>query len=134
MGVSQSVPMATALRKLADEIEASGGNEVQLRALLPRLNQLAEAANVQAAKGSEGTAEWGVRVKPHVTLSTQYQGEAFERSKMMKELLEQLGCTVYNPNTDTGRVDNWLDEFRKSLKKSIETQGYCSARFQHVRR
>lgn len=74
-------------------------------------------------------------MKPHVTLSTQFQGEAFERSKRMKALLEMLGCTCYNPNTDCPQkpgdtvkgASNWLEEFRKSLKKSLETQG-CGVR------
>ena len=69
-----------------------------------------------------------------MTLSTQYAGEAFERSKEAAENLKRLGCfSVYNPNTDcpdarteeqkkAGTAEkgqsNWLEEFRKSLMRS----------------
>ena len=47
-------------------------------------------------------------------------------------LLEQLGCTVYNPNTDCPQkpgdevkgASNWLEEFRKSLKLSVTSCGF----------
>eukprot|EP00966_Prymnesium_polylepis_P299147 6912337-Prymnesium_polylepis.1 len=37
MGANQSAPLAAALEKLAAEVRSSGGNEVQLRALLRSL-------------------------------------------------------------------------------------------------
>ena len=37
---------------------------------------------------------------PHVVLSTKFQEPWYTISIGVKEILEELGCTVYNPNTD----------------------------------
>ena len=49
---------------------------------------------------------------PHVVLSTKFQEPWLTISIGMKEILEELGCTVYNPNTDnkarSGATNNGL--------------------------
>ena len=37
---------------------------------------------------------------PHVVLSTKFEEPWGTISRGLKEILEELGCTVYNPNTD----------------------------------
>ena len=49
---------------------------------------------------------------PHVVLSTKFQEPWLTISIGIKEILEELGCTVYNPNTDnkarSGATNNGL--------------------------
>ena len=49
---------------------------------------------------------------PHVVLSTKFQEPWITISIGIKEILEELGCTVYNPNTDnkarSGATNNGL--------------------------
>eukprot|EP00966_Prymnesium_polylepis_P311507 7197794-Prymnesium_polylepis.1 len=62
MGANQSAPLAAALDKLAAEVRSSGGNDVQLRALLPRFKQLAEAVDALASnERADGSARRGAR-------------------------------------------------------------------------
>ena len=113
---------------LFQEADADADGHVSVAELSVFLAKLSSLVAAPAPPPPSVGAAW----KPHVTLSTQYQGQAFERSKGMKALLEQLGCSVYNPNTDCPQkpgdtvkgASNWLEEFRKSLKRSVETCGY----------
>jgi len=58
---------------------------------------------------------------PHVVLSTKFQEPWLTISIGIKEILEELGCTVYNPNTDNKEVykeeadSRWLLTFQEHL-------------------
>ncbi|CAK9039338.1 unnamed protein product [Durusdinium trenchii] len=73
--------------------------------------------------------------KPHVVLSTKYQGFWLIVSKQIKAGLEKVGCSVYNPNTDNvelckkmeieGKADDrWLLSFEENLDKAKATRGF----------
>ena len=68
--------------------------------------------------------------KPHVVLSTRFENPWLEISKWTKEMLEEGGCSVYNPNTDnltmwqTLSNDVWLRTFNEQLEKSKQTHGF----------
>ena len=67
-----------------------------------------------AQPGAEESKEWQRPAKwpapkevpppgpdaPHVVLSTKFEEPWGTISRGLKEILEELGCTVYNPNTD----------------------------------
>ncbi|CAE7247297.1 Rsph1, partial [Symbiodinium necroappetens] len=75
---------------------------------------------------------------PHVVLSTKFGEPWYSISIGIKEILEELGCTVYNPNTDNkaltvskhlSRVselykdkadDRWLRTFTENLDRILE--------------
>ncbi|CAE7205934.1 PIP5K6 [Symbiodinium sp. CCMP2592] len=60
---------------------------------------------------------------PHVVLSTKFQEPWKTISIGIKEILEELGCTVYNPNTDNKEVwkeeadSRWLLTFQENLDR-----------------
>ena len=67
----------------------------------------ARASYDKVAKWSRPTT-WPARKRlpergpnaPHVVLSTKFEEPWYTVSIGIKEVLEELGCTVYNPNTD----------------------------------
>lgn len=54
-------------------------------------------------------------LRPHVVISTKFQEPWFSYSQDFKEILMELGCTVYNPNTDNV-------EICKAISKSLSTK------------
>ncbi|CAE7734662.1 PIP5K8 [Symbiodinium sp. CCMP2592] len=60
---------------------------------------------------------------PHVVLSTKFQEPWKTISIGIKEILEELGCTVYNPNTDNKELwkekadSRWLRTFQENLDR-----------------
>ncbi|CAE7768377.1 PIP5K9, partial [Symbiodinium microadriaticum] len=68
---------------------------------------------------------------PHVVLSTQFGEPWCTVSIGIKEILEELGCTVYNPNTDNKELygdeadDRWLRTFCENLTRiQRENRGF----------
>eukprot|EP00966_Prymnesium_polylepis_P300453 6943519-Prymnesium_polylepis.1 len=70
---------------------------------------------------------------PHVTFSTRFAGEAYQRSVDAAALFMAMGLTKYSPNTDCEQKEgdeqkgasNWLRSFRDNgLKRSKETRGF----------
>ena len=43
-------------------------------------------------------------LRPHVVISTKFQEPWYTYSQDFKVLLMELGCTVYNPNTDNAEM------------------------------
>ncbi|CAE7217226.1 PIP5K9 [Symbiodinium necroappetens] len=60
---------------------------------------------------------------PHVVLSTKFEEPWYTVSIGIKEVLEELGCTVYNPSTDNKERygdeadDRWLRTFCENLSR-----------------
>ena len=111
------------LKTLEDVIE----REHDLGRLVAVASQLDKLASRARAKGA-----MPANTRPHVTLSTKYEGNALAFSVKAKEALESFGFTVYNPNTDCPHKEgdkvkgasNWLRAFRESLGKSYRTHGF----------
>ena len=71
----------------------------------------------------------------HVTFSTRFAGEAYQRSMDAAERFEKAGCTKYNPNGDCEQKEgdavkgqsNWLLSFReRGLETSLATHGFVA--------
>lgn len=69
-------------------------------------------------------------LRPHVVISTKFQEPWYTYSQDFKVLLMELGCTVYNPNTDNAEVykeeanDRWLRTFNENLEQVKRTKGF----------
>ena len=65
--------------------------------------------------------------KRHVVLSTKMKAPWFYFAVLLKVILEMLGCSVYNPNTDNAAQykdeanDRWLRTFNR-----FRNSGYIS--------
>ncbi|CAJ1375448.1 unnamed protein product [Effrenium voratum] len=70
------------------------------------------------------------RDAPHVVLSTKFGKPWYTVSVGFKEILEEQGCTVYNPNTANAEIykaeanDRWLRTFNENLEKVKESRGF----------
>eukprot|EP00439_Symbiodinium_sp_Y106_P022903 s3084_g2.t2 len=72
------------------------------------VQQMTDSTNDELADKWSRPTTWPPRKRlpergpdaPHVVLSTKFQEPWFTISIGIKEVLEELGCTVYNPNTD----------------------------------
>lgn len=72
--------------------------------------------------------------KPHIVMSTKYMEPAFGASVLVKMGLAQLGCTVYNSNTDLKEKchgdrelqdKTWLQYLSKNMEDAAESKGFC---------
>jgi len=70
------------------------------------------------------------RKRRHVVLSAKFQEPFFYFSVLLKVILQMLGCTVYNPNTDNEETykeeanGRWLRTFNENLELVKKTEGF----------
>jgi len=70
------------------------------------------------------------RKRRHVVISAKFQEPFFYFSVLLKVILQMLGCTVYNPNTDNDKTDNEeaigrrLRTFNENLELVKKTEGF----------
>eukprot|EP00439_Symbiodinium_sp_Y106_P023905 s3084_g2.t3 len=100
------------------------------------VQQMTDSTNDELADKWSRPTTWPPRKRlpergpdaPHVVLSTKFQEPWFTISIGIKEVLEELGCTVYNPNTDNKELhkdeanDRWLRTFCENLDKIQEAR------------
>jgi len=70
------------------------------------------------------------RKRRHVVISAKFQEPFFYFSVLLKVILQMLGCTVYNPNTDNEETykeeanGRWLRTFNENLELVKKTEGF----------
>jgi len=70
------------------------------------------------------------RKRRHVVISPKFQEPFFYFSVLLKVILQMLGCTVYNPNTDNEETYKeeanglWLRTFNENLELVKKTEGF----------